>query len=83
LNTRFRLANLLRQSVYGRLAGYEDFNDAARQSADPTVRLIGTPKIWDRGAALTSTWHGFETEILTGEENLVGLRVIRPDACSG
>ena len=27
-NTQFRVADLLRQSVYSRLAGYEDLNDA-------------------------------------------------------
>jgi hypothetical protein len=27
-NTQFRFADLLRQSVYSRLAGYEDVNDA-------------------------------------------------------
>jgi hypothetical protein len=27
--------------VYSRLAGYEDLNDAARLSTDPTFRLIG------------------------------------------
>ena len=57
LNTQFTLADLLRQSVYSRLAGYEDLNDAVRVSADPTFRLIGSPKLWDRGAALTSTLH--------------------------
>jgi len=67
------LADLLRQSVYSRLAGYEDLNDPARLSADPTFRLIGSPKIWDRGAALTSTLHWFETELLTREEKLMGL----------
>ena len=41
LNTQFSLADLLRQSVYSRLAGYEDLNDAVRVSADPTFRLIG------------------------------------------
>ena len=49
LNTQFSLADLLRQSVYSRLAGYEDLNDAVRVSADPTFRLIGSPKRWDRG----------------------------------
>ena len=46
------LADLLRQSVYSRLAGYEDVNDAERLSQDPTFRLIGSEKIWERGAAL-------------------------------
>ena len=76
LNTQFSLADLLRQSVYSRLAGYDDLNDAVRVSADPTFRLIGSPKRWDRGAALTSTLHWFETELLTHEENLVGLRAV-------
>ena len=76
LNTQFSLADLLRQSVYSRLAGYEDLNDAVRVSADPTFRLIGSPKRWDRGAALTSTLHWFETELLTHEESLVGLRAV-------
>ena len=79
LNTQFRLADLLRQSVYSRLAGYEDLNDAARLSTDPTFRLIGSPKMWDRGAALTSTLHWFETELLTREENLVGLMAVNRD----
>ena len=72
-NKQFTLADLLRQSIYSRLAGYEDVNDAVRVSADPTFRLIGSQKIWDRGAALTSTLHGFETEMLASEENLLGL----------
>ena len=76
VNTQFSLADLLRQSVYSRLAGYEDVNDAVRVSADPTFRLIGSPKRWDRGAALTSTLHWFETDLLTRAENLVGLMAV-------
>jgi hypothetical protein len=76
LNKQFTLADLLRQSVYSRLAGYEDLNDAERLAADPTFRLIGSQKIWDRGAALTSTLHWFETELLTKEENLLGLMAL-------
>jgi hypothetical protein len=72
-NARFSFADLLRQSVYSRLAGYEDVNDAERLSSDPTFRLIGSDRIWDRGAALTSRLQTFETEMLTKEENFVGL----------
>jgi hypothetical protein len=39
-NSQLPLADLLRQSVYSRLAGYEDLNAAARLSRDPTFRLI-------------------------------------------
>ncbi len=46
-NTKFSLADLLRQSVYSRLAGYEDVSDAERVSRDPTFRLIGSEKIWN------------------------------------
>jgi hypothetical protein len=36
-------------------------------------RLIGSEKIWERGAALPSRLHWFETEVLSQEENLAGL----------
>jgi DDE family transposase len=75
-NTQIPLADLLRQSVYSRLAGYEDVNDAERVSADPTFRLIGSENIWERGAALTSRLHSFETELLAEAENLAGLAAI-------
>ena len=55
-NEQFTLAELPRQSVYSRLAGYEDLNDAERLAADPTFR---SQRIWDRGAALTSTLHWY------------------------
>ncbi len=48
-------------------------NDAERLSQDPTFRLIGSEKIWERGAALTSRLQSFETEMLTEEENFAGL----------
>ncbi len=75
-NTQLPLADLLRQSVYSRLAGYEDVNDAERLSQDPTLRLIGSEKIWERGAALTSRLQSFETEVLARDENLAGLEAI-------
>jgi Transposase DDE domain group 1 len=37
-NIRHLLRGLLRQSVFGRLAGYEDVNDADRLCRDPAMR---------------------------------------------
>lgn len=71
-NTQLPFADLLRQSVYSRLAGYEDLNDAERRSKDPTFRLIGSEKVRDRGAARTSRLQTFETEMLGEEENFAG-----------
>src|SRR5258705_7466055 len=39
-NGRHALVGLLRQSVFGRLAGYEDVNDAERLRHDPAIRWI-------------------------------------------
>src|ERR1017187_7067476 len=72
-NTQLPLADLFRQSVYSRVAGYEDVNDAERLSQDPAFRLIGSEKVWDRGAALTSRLQTFETEMLAEEDNFAGL----------
>jgi len=63
-NTQFAFVDLLRQSVCSGLAGYEDLNDAERLSQDPTFRQIGSEKIWDRGAALTSRLQSLEAEML-------------------
>ena len=75
-NTQLPLADLLRQSVYSRLAGYEDVNDAERLSQDPAFRLIGSKKVWERGAALTSRLQSFETELLTQADNLAGMAAL-------
>jgi hypothetical protein len=72
-NTQLPLADLLRQPVYSRIAGYEDVNDAERLSQDPTFRLIGSEKICERGGALTSRLQTFETEMLAEEENFGSL----------
>lgn len=78
-NTQSALADLFRQSVYSRLAGYEDVNDAERLSQDPTFRLIGSEKIRERGAALTSRLQSFETEMLAAEQNFAGLARLNRD----
>lgn len=39
-NGRHRLAGLLRQSIFSRLAGYEDINDADRLRRDPVMRQL-------------------------------------------
>ncbi len=75
-NKKFPLADLVRQSVCSRLVGDEDLNDAVRVSADPTFRLLGPKKNWDRGAALTSRLQSFETGMLASDENLIGLMAV-------
>jgi hypothetical protein len=72
-NTRHLLTGLLRQSVFGRLAGYEDVNDAERLSLDPAMRAIVDRKGLDRRAASTSQMARFETEWLATKENLAAL----------
>src|SRR5918994_3033002 len=39
-NTRPLLTGLLRQSVFGRLAGYEEVNDAERLAHDPAMCAV-------------------------------------------
>jgi hypothetical protein len=76
MNTQLLLTDLVRQSVYSRLAGYEDVNDAERLAQDPAFRLIGSSKMLERGGALTSRLQSFETEVLTQQKNLAGLAAL-------
>src|SRR5437870_491859 len=41
-NSQFPLADLLRQSIYSRLAEYEDTNDAERLAEDPMFRMLAS-----------------------------------------
>src|SRR3954452_21497846 len=72
-NIGHRLLGLLRQAVYGRLAGYEDVNDAERLARDPAMRAIVGREGMDRLAASTSEMGRFETEWLATETNLAAL----------
>src|SRR5947209_4313047 len=72
-NRQFPLRDLFRQSIYSRLAGYEDTNDAERLAADPTFRMLASRERRETSVALTSTLHWFETDVLTEERNYQGL----------
>jgi hypothetical protein len=82
-NGRHQLVGLLRQSVFGRLAGYEDVNDADRLCRDPWafspracsvgMRWVVGDRAIDGTAASASQMGRFETEWLTRSENLAAL----------
>ena len=69
-NTRHTMVELLRQSVFTRLAGCEDTNDAERLSVDPTMRHVMGGRAKAKQAASTSQMGRFETEVLTQPRNL-------------
>ena len=70
------VVGLLRQSVFGRLAGYEDVNDADRLGRDPAMRWVVGGKAVERGGASTSQMGRFETELLTIDDNLAALTTL-------
>jgi hypothetical protein len=72
-NTRHILTGLFRQSVFGRLAGYEDLNDAERLAHDLAMRAVVDRTGLDRQAASTSQMGRFETGWLTIKANLAAL----------
>jgi hypothetical protein len=72
-NVRHKLCGLLRQSVFGRLAGYEDVNDAERLARDPAMRTVIDREGLDRLAASSSQMGRFETEWLATDANLEAL----------
>jgi len=78
-NRQFPLVDLFRQSIYSRLAGYEDTNDAERLAVDPTFRMLASRERRETSVALTSTLHWFETEVLTEEDNYQGLARLNTD----
>ena len=72
-NTIHRLDGLFRQSLFGRLAGYEDVNDADRLALDPVMRQVVGGRAVDAQAASASQMGRFETEVLTKEANVTAL----------
>jgi hypothetical protein len=72
-NGRHALVGLLRQSVFGRLAGYEDVNDADRLCRDPAMRWVVGDRAVHSTAASASEMGRFETEWLTRPMNLAVL----------
>ena len=67
------LAGLLRPSVFGRVGGYEDVNDADRLGRDPAMRWIVGGKAIERQAASSSQMGRFETELLASDDNFAAL----------
>src|SRR5664279_5675536 len=74
-NKQHGLLSLLRQSIYSRLAGYEDVNDAERLCVDPAMRHVvgGRAREPEKQAASTSEVGRFETETLSTKSNLTAL----------
>lgn len=72
-NGQHGLAGLFRQSLFGRLGGYEDVNDAARLRCDPAMRWVVGGKAAFGLAASASQMGRFETQWLTATQNLVAL----------
>jgi len=59
-NGRHALVGMLRQAVFGRLAGYEDVNDAERLRHDPAMRWIVGGKAAQGCAALPQNYPRFD-----------------------
>lgn len=72
-NGQHAMTGLFRQSVFGRLAGYEDVNDADRLGRDPAMRWIVGGRAVAKTAASSSQTGRFETEFLATDENLDAL----------
>ncbi|MCH8097788.1 MAG: IS1380 family transposase [Proteobacteria bacterium] len=72
-NGRHGLVGQFRQSVFGRLGGYDDVNDADRLSLDPAMRWIVGGKAVERQAASTSQMGRFETALLATDANVEAL----------
>ena len=75
-NIQHRIPGLLRQSIYARLAGYEDVNDQEALARDPAMRAAIGNRALDRTAASSGTVSRFETDIITQDENIDALATL-------
>ena len=66
---------LLRQSIYSRLAGYEDVNDVEQLCVDPALRHVvgGRATLPKKQVASSSEVGRFETETLSTNRNFTAL----------
>jgi hypothetical protein len=72
-NIQHEMTGLLRQSVYSRLGGYEDTNDAECLRKDPGMRAVIGERALEKAGAGETTIGRFEKEILLGGNNLNNL----------
>ena len=79
-NGRHALVGMLRQSVFGWLAGYEEVNDAERLRHDPAIRWIVGGKAVHGGAASASQMGRFETRFSGNQHYVVRIRIFDSQA---
>ena len=75
-NVQHSMTALLLQSIYSRLVGYDDFNDAERLAVGPVMQQIVGGRAVNLVAASTSHMVRFETEVLTQSQNLSALKAM-------
>ena len=69
-NGQHAMVGSFRQSVFGRLGGYEDVSDPARPGHGPAMRWIVGGRAVTKVAASISQMGCFETEFLATDESL-------------
>src|SRR5919198_2703228 len=72
-NGRHTLVAQFRQAVFGRLAGYEDVNDAEQLAHDPAMRWVVGGRAGTALAASSSQMGRFEMEAMADAKNLAAL----------
>ena len=68
-NRLHSVVGLLRRSVFGRSAGYDDVNDADRPALDPVMRQVVGGHGVDAEAASAGRMGRFETEVSAAADN--------------